>query len=76
MYSNYVCGNPGCHEEEDLHTDHNHKCCPKGKFKGRKESCGECVRGWLCRWCNQSLGMLREDLAKIRGLADYADGMY
>lgn len=31
-------------------VDHDHKCCP-----GRK-TCGNCIRGVLCRACNVSLG--------------------
>ncbi|MGW2892557.1 endonuclease domain-containing protein [Streptomyces griseoruber] len=32
--------------EAQLHIDHDHGCCDK------EESCGECVRGFLCRPCN------------------------
>lgn len=68
-----VCGNPGCDITEDLHMDHDHSCCPRGKVfevKSRK-SCGDCVRGWLCRNCNIALGLLHESPSRIRGLADY-----
>lgn len=68
-----VCGNPGCDNSEDLHMDHDHSCCPRGKVfevKSRK-SCGDCVRGWLCRNCNIALGLLHESPSRIRGLADY-----
>lgn len=38
----------------DLHIDHDHKCCPAGRFT--KQSCGKCVRGLLCADCNKMLG--------------------
>lgn len=36
-------------------VDHNHKCCP-----GRN-SCGKCIRGFLCNRCNLVLGLLEEN---------------
>lgn len=41
------------------HIDHNHKCCPG------KETCGECVRGILCRSCNMKLGWYEKHGAAI-----------
>lgn len=66
-----VCGNPGCGSTEKLHLDHDHSCCPKGKHSGRVSSCGKCVRGWLCHFCNTSLGALQENPRRIQGLLDY-----
>ncbi|MGW6260343.1 endonuclease VII domain-containing protein [Streptomyces sp. NPDC055085] len=37
-----------------LSVDHDHKCCPGGV------SCGWCVRGLLCRPCNDLLGRARD----------------
>lgn len=66
------CNNPGCRSRDDLHVDHDHSCCPPGKYgKGHKKSCGECVRGWLCSSCNKSLGALQENPRRIQGLLDY-----
>lgn len=73
LYSNRSCWNPGCSQNENLHLDHDHSCCPDGKFAGSKKSCGQCVRGWLCSSCNISLGMLQENPRRIRGLLDYLD---
>lgn len=73
LQSNRVCGNPGCGATgSTLHLDHDHACCGPGKFStSHKKSCGECVRGWLCRGCNMSLGALQEDPERIRGLLAY-----
>jgi len=38
-----------------LSVDHDHKCCDG------PVSCGECVRGLLCRPCNDMLGHARDD---------------
>jgi Recombination endonuclease VII len=38
-----------------FHVDHDHGCCPG------KESCGKCVRGLLCHFCNTALGNFRDD---------------
>ena len=73
LFSTRVCGNPGCGATgSTLHLDHDHACCGPGKFStSHKKSCGECVRGWLCRACNMSLGALQEDPERIRGLLAY-----
>lgn len=71
---NRYCWNEGCQSREDLHLDHAHTCCPDGKFgTTHKKSCGKCVRGWLCRDCNWSLGRLQENPRMIQGLLDYLE---
>lgn len=42
-----ICGNLPGHRKLDV--DHDHKCCPDGP------TCGQCVRGLLCRSCNLKL---------------------
>ena len=57
-----------CRREEvdgSLAVDHDHACCP-----GRR-SCGQCVRGLLCRACNYALGLLDDDVTRIRAAAAY-----
>ena len=50
------CGIPLCPKrpkEGEIafwHVDHDHDCCPG------KKSCGNCVRGILCRTCNAGMG--------------------
>lgn len=69
---NYSCSNVGCTETTNLHIDHSHVCCPDGKFqRSHKKSCGDCVRGWLCKGCNNSLGFLQENPRRIQGLLVY-----
>jgi hypothetical protein len=51
-----ACGNPPL-EGRILHIDHDH-------------STG-LVRGMLCNGCNTALGLLQEDIARIRGLEAY-----
>ena len=67
---NRVCQNRGCGSVENLHLDHDHSCCPPGDVK-HLVSCGECIRGWLCRSCNMSLGLLQENPRRIQGLLEY-----
>lgn len=53
------CENPGCHETRRLKVDHDHDT---GK-----------VRGMLCNSCNTTLGHMKEDVDRIRGLALYKE---
>jgi hypothetical protein len=48
-----------------LYVDHDHRCCP-----GRR-SCGECVRGLLCRHCNLALGQFGDDPNRVAQAAEY-----
>lgn len=45
------------HEPKSLVIDHNHSCCSKSF------TCGECVRGLLCRNCNTLLGNAKEEIS-------------
>jgi len=48
-----------------LAVDHDHACCPGPK------SCGKCVRGLLCDYCNRTLGHYRDDPAAFERMAGY-----
>lgn len=60
-------GCPATGATRRLSVDHDHACCPGST------SCGECVRGLLCRTCNRFLGHVRDDPAALRRLADYLE---
>lgn len=40
------------HGTTGFHVDHNHSCCPSGRY------CSKCIRGLLCDNCNKLLGHL------------------
>jgi hypothetical protein len=48
-----------------LSVDHDHACCPGEK------SCGKCIRGLLCRSCNQALGHMKDDADRLEAAARY-----
>jgi hypothetical protein len=54
-------------EDRAAHVDHDHSCCPG------PQSCGDCVRGILCRGCNLMLGNAHDDPSRLRAAADYLD---
>lgn len=58
----YLCLDP-LPEQKDICVDHSHACCPGDR------SCGRCVRGLACRWCNQGLGQFRDDPERLRRAA-------
>lgn len=47
---------------EDCHIDHDHQCCLGTK------TCGQCIRGLLCRTCNLVIGFAESDPEKLDGL--------
>jgi hypothetical protein len=51
-----------------LAVDHDHQCCPG------KKSCGKCVRGILCSYCNAGLGFFREDESSLIKAVNYIKG--
>ena len=53
--------------ESKPHVDHDHACCSGWK------SCGACIRGLLCRACNRALGILEDDVARVRRAAAYLE---
>lgn len=49
-----------------LVVDHDHGCCPSGQV-----SCGQCVRGLICRNCNAAAGLLFDSPESASALAGY-----
>lgn len=70
------CAVSGCdtdtsnYQLKNWHLDHDHSCCPVGKWWMCK-----CARGVLCRRCNLVLGHIEKaGVALIDGLVSYIGG--
>jgi hypothetical protein len=57
-----------CGKKKVLVVDHDHECC------GPAKSCGECVRGLLCRPCNYLLGHAYDRIEILRKAINYLRG--
>jgi hypothetical protein len=64
---NYVCKICGGKEDKRLSVDHDHSCCPG------KETCGNCIRGLLCSYCNKTLGMAKDDPKILKKMIQYLE---
>jgi hypothetical protein len=60
----FACGA----SDVDLAVDHDHSCCP-----GFRRACGDCVRGLLCRNCNQTLGLVGDSIERLHALIAYLE---
>lgn len=67
MFDKYGGACHSCKEQPATQIDHDHKCCP-GAY-----SCGQCVRGILCGWCNSALGHIKDSKENLYKLIDYLD---
>lgn len=54
-----------CGSDVGLAIDHDHNCCPD------RITCGNCIRGVLCRRCNTAEGMFKNDPNAILKLVSY-----
>lgn len=63
-----ICGaapRPGVKYWSELSVDHDRSCCPTWK------SCGNCVRGLLCKMCNVGIGNLGDDPERLESAVRY-----
>lgn len=66
----YLCRDPlevqenGLKRGENVHIEHDHRCCPT------KRSCARCRRGLSCPRCNLLIGRVADDPALLRLIAD------
>lgn len=65
---NGVCAICLKESEKSLHVDHDHDCCP-----GRN-SCGKCVRSFLCSNCNTAIGLMDDSPDRLMDAAIYLTG--
>lgn len=49
-----------------LHVDHDHSCCPDWR-----KTCGSCIRGLLCFFCNTGLGYFDDNPERLLRAADH-----
>lgn len=62
-----ICAKPLEFYSKYTHLDHDHSCCP-----GQK-SCGQCVRGFLCSYCNKGLGFFKESPSSLSSAIRYLE---
>jgi Recombination endonuclease VII len=61
----YLCGDPlNTGSYRDIHVDHDHTCCPKGR------TCEYCRRGLACSRCNTLIGAAEDNPDLLRRIAD------
>ena len=53
---------------ETINVDHDHSCCPG------QGTCGDCVRGLLCRGCNRAIGSFGESRENVARALAYLGG--
>jgi hypothetical protein len=65
-----ICGQPETAKQKGrvraLSVDHDHSCCPGTR------SCGKCIRGLLCTFCNNSLAGI-ERVGSADGFCNYLE---
>lgn len=67
MFEKYDGKCYACQEQAATCIDHDHSCCP-GSY-----SCGSCIRGLLCNWCNSALGHAKDNSNTLKKLIEYLD---
>jgi hypothetical protein len=60
-----ICGSKTPQGDTRWHVDHDHSCCPS------VNTCGACVRGILCGFCNRALGQFFDSLENLSNARNY-----
>lgn len=59
----------GCGVFGSLQRDHDHSCCDTVNIN----SCGVCIRGYLCANCNKTLAFAKDDPIRLIKLVEYIE---
>jgi hypothetical protein len=62
-----ICGTKEPGGMGAFHIDHDHRCCPS------KKCCGKCIRGLLCRRCNDMLGKVADSIETLQAMIAYLE---
>ena len=60
-----ICGTKEPGGMGAFHIDHDHSCC------SGKKCCGKCIRGLLCRRCNDMLGKVEDSIEVLQEMIAY-----
>lgn len=60
-----VCAICGCEPTVRLSVDHDHRCC------AGVGSCGQCIRGLVCRPCNTAIALLQDEVEIVEAASEY-----
>lgn len=60
-----ICKSPPDTKDTAMPVDHDHSCCPGNR------SCGKCIRGILCRYCNSGIGYFKDSITVIESAIHY-----
>jgi hypothetical protein len=62
-----ICKTKNPNGKNGWHVDHDHSCCPGVK------TCGRCIRGVLCSFCNKALGQFNDSIENLKNAINYLE---
>lgn len=62
-----------CGSHKLLHIDHDHSCCTYKDGQRDFVTCGNCIRGILCKDCNTAEGLLHGNIETMKSLIKYME---